>query len=86
MTRNAVAVSLTAVLCTAISSAGSTIVTVLIMCYCIMKKKKKEINKGGKQVITTAEAVYDTPHILGESSADIELNENTCYTSKLGAL
>ena len=86
MTTNAVAVTLTAVLCTSLSSAVSTLVTVLVMCYCIMKQKKEGVSECGKHITPKTEPVYDTPQVLGESSAHIELKENTCYTSKLAAL
>ena len=85
MTTNTIAVTLTAVLCTTISSAITTIVATA-MCYCIMRKKKKGVCECGKHITPKAEPVYDTPQALGESSADIELKENTCYTSKLGVL
>ena len=86
MTTNAFAVPLTAVLCTAISSVISALVTALVMCYCIMKRKKKEIREDDKQVTPKAEPMYDTPQVLGESNADIELKDNTCYASKSDAL
>ena len=86
MTTNAFAVPLTAVLCTAISSVICTLMTVLVMYYCIMKRKKKEIREDDKQVTLKAEPVYDTPQVLGESNADIELKDNTCYASKGDAL
>ena len=86
MTTNAFAVSLTAVLCTTISSVISTLVTVLVMCYCIMKRKKEEISKDDKRVTPKTEHVYDTPQVLGESSTDIELKDITCYASKSDAL
>ena len=83
MTTNAFAVPLTAVLCTTISSVISTLVTTLVMYYCIMKRKKKEIREDDKQVTPKAEPMYDTPQVFGESSADIQLKENTCYASAL---
>ena len=86
MTTNASVVPLTAVLCTAITSVISTLVTVLVMCYCIMKRKKKDIREDDEQVTPKAEAVYDTPQVLGESSAHIQLKENTCYASMSDAL
>ena len=74
---------LTAVLCTALSSVLSSLMTALVMCYCIMKrKKKKEGRENEKHKPSKAEPVYDIPRVLGESSADIELQENTCYASK----
>ena len=86
MTINAVALPLTAVLCTAISSVISTLVTVLVMCYCIMKRKKKEIREDDKHITPKEEAVYDIPQVFGESSVDIELKDITCYASKSDAL
>ena len=84
MTTIAVAVPLTAVLCTAISSVISTLVTVLVMCYCIINKKKG-IDEEDKSIPPEKDPVYDTPQVFGESSADIELKENTCYASKSDA-
>ena len=57
--------------------------TALVMCYFIMKKKeKKEGRENEKHKPSKAEPVYDIPQLFGESSADIELRENTCYPSK----
>ena len=88
MTTNAFAVPLTAVLCTAVSSVISTIVTALVMCYCIMKRKKSEITEDDKHITPKVKPVHDTPHcqVFGESGAGIELKENTCYASKSDAL
>ena len=77
---------LTAVLCTAISSVISALVTALVMYYCTMKRKKKQIRKDDRHITSKEEAVYDTPQVFGESNADIELKENTCYASKSDAL
>ena len=50
------------------------------------EKEEEGVSEGGKHVTPKAEPVYDTPQVLGESCAHIELKENTCYTSKLAAL
>ena len=86
MTTNAFAVPLTAVLCTTISSVISTLVIALVMCYCVMKRKKKEIREDDMHVTPKEEHVYDTPQMFGESSADIQLKDITCYASKSDAL
>ena len=85
MTTNTVAMLLTAVLCTVISAVIGSVVTALVTCYCIMRRKKKEGSKDDKHNPLKAEPVYDTPQVLGESGADIELKENTCYASKTDA-
>ena len=86
MTISAVAVPLTAVLCTTISSVITGLVTTLIM-YCFVMKgnKKNGSDEDGKHNPQNAEPIYDTPQGLGEGSADIELKENTCYASKSDA-
>ena len=56
------------------------------MYCCIMKRKKKEISEVDKHVTSKEEAVYDTPQVFGESSADIQLKDNACYASKSDAL
>ena len=82
MTTNGVVVPLTAVLCTAISSVISSLVTALVMCYCIMKRKKKGSSEDDKHNPPIAEPVCDISQVFGENSTDIELKGNIPFTSK----
>ena len=72
----------TAVLCTAISSVISSLVTALVMCFCFMKKKEIKSSEDDKCNPPTADPMYDTPQVLGESSTNIKLKQNTSYALK----
>ena len=80
MTTNVVAVPLTAVLCTAVSSVISSLVTALVMYYCFMKRKTGS-DEDDRRNPPQAEPMYETPQVFGESSANIELKQDTYYES-----
>ena len=50
--------------------------------YCYFKSKKKSVRrKKEKKGQAGKEPVYDFPQVIAESSADMELKENTYHTS-----
>ena len=79
ITAIAVALPVTAVLCSMISS----VTTALIFYYCITRKKTKKSGGKDKEDSAKTEALYDTPQVIEESSADIhvELKPNIGYKS-----
>ena len=78
VTSIAVAVPLTAVLCSLLSSC----MTALAM-YCYFMSRKKRGSRGvEKQGPAEREPVYDFPQMMRENSADMELKETARYASK----
>lgn len=62
MTTNSAVLPLTAaVLSTAISSVIISTLVTAVMCYCIMKNKRKGVREDGKHVTPEAEPMYETP-------------------------